>query len=122
MLHVYIPLRMWYTISESEGLHMKMKVEFRESSTRPRWNREICNFTPAKSRVYWWYRGDKELDAASVKTLKEAVVSIVNGMGHKIKATEIKYDIYAGCSCGCSPGFILPIRNGKDIFINITKK
>lgn len=104
---------------------MKMKVEFRESSTRPRWNREKCDFIPAKTRVFWWYRGDKELDAAGVKTLKGAVVKIANGMVPKkerIKITDIKYDAYAGCSCGCSPGFIIPVRNGKDIFINISKR
>ncbi len=102
---------------------MKMKVEFRESSTRPRWNREKCDFIPGKTRVYWWYRGDKELDTAGVKTLKEAVVKIVNGMGkEKIKVKDIKFDVYAGCACGCSPGFIVPVRNGKDIFINISKR
>jgi len=102
---------------------MKMKVEFRESSSRPRWNREKCDFIPAKTRVFWWYRNDKTLDADGYKTLKEAVVSIVNGMGkEKIKIADIKYDAFAGCSCGCSPGFIVPVRNGKDIFINISKR
>jgi hypothetical protein len=103
--------------------YMKIKVSTRETEKRSkRWNRETFEYEPAKTRVYWWYRNDKTLDADAYKTLKKAVVTILTGFGHKIKTSDIKYSQYAGCTCGCSPGFILPVALGVDIFIDVTKR
>jgi hypothetical protein len=40
----------------------------------------------------------------------------------QIKDDKWKWSQYAGCSCGCSPGFVGSTKTGKQIFIDIKEK
>jgi hypothetical protein len=83
-------------------------------------------WTAPPSRAYVWYRSDSIEQRADRnlihKEVKKVISTILTGFKEKVDPKEIKYSAYAGCSCGCSPGFILPVRLGVDLFINITKK
>jgi hypothetical protein len=65
---------------------------------------------------------DAELDAAwdaynkhHVKLVKQAIIATLGRVVPDIKPNEVSYSRKAGCSCPCSPGFIISDRI-RDVF------
>lgn len=53
-----------------------------------------------------------------VKAYRASLPAIYEMLG-LASTTKARWSQYAGCSCPCSPGFILDIRDGKDYFAAI---
>lgn len=62
------------------------------------------NLANRKSRPYTAYR-------------KEVLPAVFRAMGLP-ENTRAKWSQYAGCSCPCSPGFVLDVY-GKEVFVNV---
>ena len=48
---------------------------------------------------------------------KEVLPSVFRAMGLP-EDTKAKWSQYAGCSCPCSPGFVLDVR-GSEVFVDV---
>jgi hypothetical protein len=76
----------------------------------------IENLLNRYSRESKLYR--KEVLPTAFKKLKTVDPELYK----QIKDDKWKWSQYAGCSCGCSPGFVGSTKTGKQIFIDITIK
>ena len=50
---------------------------------------------------------------------KKAKASKKNADCHWDEDTKARWSQKAGCSCGCSPGFVLDTHEGRDIFVDL---
>jgi len=50
---------------------------------------------------------------------KEVMPAVLAEMGLPAN-TKIRWSQYAGCSCPCSPGFIIDDVHGKTVFVDVT--
>ena len=82
------------------------------------------NGTGAKTRVYVFPKGETLMDnlmnrKARPYTVykKEVLPSVFRAMGLP-ENTKARWSQYAGCSCPCSPGFVLDVR-GSDVFVDV---
>lgn len=74
-------------------------------------------------RVYWWFEKETVLDHLwnrhnePWQEVKKVLPNILKDLGVSYKA--LRWNQKAGCSCGCSPGFILVDSNlhCKDIYL-----
>lgn len=54
------------------------------------------------------------------KQWKKEILPVVLGrLGIDMSRVKIRWSQYAGCSCPCSPGFILDGHRGHDIFVDV---
>ena len=76
-----------------------------------------------RTRVYFFLEGETMLENLfhrhnrpyrEYRKLLKEVFAIAG-----ITPEKANWNQYAGCSCGCSPGFILTGDNNKDIFVTI---
>ena len=71
-----------------------------------------------KPKIYIWPEGESLLDnlmnrnSRPIKAYRKAMESALDSMGVDRSKLYIKWSQKAGCSCGCSPGFIV---NGWDL-------
>lgn len=80
----------------------------------PSWtgNRRNWRNYEKEPRLYFWFKGESILDhlfnrcfepSKAIRKILDKVLSNLNIKG----VTKIRWSQYAGCSCPCSPGFIL---------------
>jgi hypothetical protein len=74
----------------------------------PKGENILQNIENRKQRPYTVYR--KELIPAILESVKLP------------KGTKVRWSQYAGCSCPCSPGFIIEGSMNKDIFVTVEIK
>ena len=77
-----------------------------------------------KTRVYVFPKGESLMDnlmnrKARPYTVykKEVLPEVFRAMGLP-ENTKAKWSQYAGCSCPCSPGFVLDVR-GSEVFVDV---
>ena len=83
---------------------------------REKWN--------GKSRVYIFPKGENLVEnlinrrtRPYTEYRKQVMPDVLEAMGLP-RDTKVKWSRYAGCSCPCSPGFIVP-GYGKEVFVEV---
>jgi hypothetical protein len=92
-------------------------IEARRSPRRwPRDGNERREFD-SKSRIYFWPTGESILDnltnrrSRPYELYRELIPQVFDQLGLQFTpALKARWSQRAGCSCPCSPGFILPRR------------
>lgn len=82
-----------------------------------------------ETRVYIWPGDESILDQMVTRHCrphtiwrKEIMPKVLKELGLPLD-TEIKWSQYAGCSCPCSPGFIIKgHREHMDVHVHLTEK
>ena len=95
-----------------------LKIDVRDATDRKdRWK---------ASRVYIHPQGESLLDnLMNRKTRpyneyrKQVIPAVLAALGLPA-GTKVKWSQYAGCSCPCSPGFIVDAVCGKTVFVDVT--
>ena len=79
----------------------------------------------SKSRVYVWPGKESIMDNLVNRRSrpyttwrKEVIPSVLKELGLPTD-TKVKWSQYAGCSCPCSPGFIINDYYGKDVHVTL---
>ena len=77
-----------------------------------------------KNRVYIFPKGESLLENLMNRKgrpyneyRKHVMPDVLEAMGLP-RHTKVKWSQYAGCSCPCSPGFIVP-GYGKEVFVDV---
>lgn len=80
---------------------------------------------PVRARLYVWPENESVLEnlvvgrfTRPVKLLRAALPAILEATGLPAK-TKARWSQYAGCSCPCSPGFVLDAKPGFDIHATV---
>jgi len=82
---------------------------------------EQSDLSNKKMRVYLFPKRESVFEnylgrwARDKKLWRKIALQIMEKFGYK--DIKISFSQYAGCRCGCSPGFIADIKNGKELFI-----
>ena len=83
---------------------------------REKWN--------GKSRVYIFPKGENLVEnlinrrtRPYTEYRKQVMPDVLEAMGLP-RDTKVKWSRYAGCSCPCSPGFIVPGWN-QEVFVDV---
>ena len=83
---------------------------------REKWN--------GKSRVYIFPKGENLVEnlinrrtRPYTEYRKQVMPDVLEAMG-LARDTKVKWSQYAGCSCPCSPGFIVPGWN-QEVFVDV---
>lgn len=81
-----------------------------------------------KTRIYIFQQDETIIENLQKRTVrpyttykKEVIPSILKSLNLPEK-TKVKWSQYAGCSCPCSPGFIVEGDYSKDVFVTISNK
>jgi hypothetical protein len=78
-----------------------------------------------QTRIYVWPRGEtimqnlmnrKQREHTVYK--KEVIPSVLEAMGLPAD-TKVRWSQYAGCSCPCSPGFIVDGDSRRDVHVEV---
>ena len=101
-----------------------MRIEKRERSISLR----IKNYDK-ETRVYIWPGNESILDQMTTRLCrphtiwrKEIMPKVLQELGLPLD-TEVKWSQYAGCSCPCSPGFIIKGHcEHMDVHVYLTDK
>lgn len=82
-----------------------------------------------KTRVYVWPKGETVMDnlmnrrSRPINEFRSAAYRALSCMGVDLTRVDLKWSQKAGCSCGCSPGFIVdgydPVIDGKDMHVDV---
>jgi hypothetical protein len=78
------------------------------------------------SHIYIWIEGETIMENLENRrqrpytTFKKEVVPFVLQELGLSPNTKVRWSRYAGCSCPCSPGFIIDDDVGKDVHVRIT--
>lgn len=78
-----------------------------------------------KARVYIFPKGETVLDNLTNRWARPATVYKKEVIPHVLTAmglaadTKVRWSQKAGCSCGCSPGFIIDSVIGTEVFVDI---
>lgn len=103
----YIKLKINEVKLIDNGKYRKMRIYiFREGETL------LQNILQRYTRPYDFYK--KEVIPKIKDQLKEE--------GIDLDTLKISWNQYAGCSCGCSPGFILNLVDNREIFVTISEE
>jgi hypothetical protein len=93
------------------------KVDVRENHSRE-FNR--------KTRVYVWPEGETLMENLQNRRgrphtvyRKEVLPGVLRQMGLS-ENTKVRWSQYAGCSCPCSPGFVVDDSYGKTVHVTVT--
>ena len=80
------------------------------------------------SRIYIWPKGESLINNIENRRQrpytvyrKEVIPAVLEKMGLP-KDTKVRWSQFAGCSCPCSPGFIIDDHYRKDIFVTIEQQ
>ena len=88
------------TVGEQHGRYIKARIY-----VHPQGETLMENLYNRKARPHSIYR-------------KEVLPKLFTQLGWT-PSTKVKWSQYAGCSCPCSPGFIVENTYGRDIFVDI---
>jgi hypothetical protein len=100
-----------------------MKLNIKEIKVR-----ENTSFQESqkKTRVYIWPEGETIFENLSnrksrpnAEYRKQVMGDVLEHMGLPSN-TKIRWSQYAGCSCPCSPGFIIDESYGKSVHVTVT--
>lgn len=69
-----------------------------------------------------WDRHNKSVVQAKTSLLRAALIAALGEPAALVTMSTARFSRKAGCSCGCSPGFILPELNRKDIYVSAVKQ
>lgn len=82
-----------------------------------------------KSRVYVWPQGESLIDnlmnrrSRPINDFRSVASRALSGMGVDLAKIEMKWSQKAGCSCGCSPGFVIDgfdlKIDGRDVYVDV---
>ena len=79
----------------------------------------------SKTRVYVWPQSESILENLQNRRQrpytiwkKEVIPSVLKELGLPTN-TKVRWSQYAGCSCPCSPGFIIDSNYGKDVHVTL---
>jgi len=111
-----------------------MKLKIKECDIRELTGRKSFDLRRTSSRIYVWIDNDKR-DKPVVELItgfrynkphqvykKQVIPQVLKRMGLPAD-TKVRWSQYAGCSCPCSPGFIVshPGVKPKDVFVTVFK-
>lgn len=105
-------------------MRIKLKIQEREWRKNRGGRRRDADKVTGKTVVYLDFKGETILDNVANRTsrphqeVKPRIEAKLKKAG--IDTTGMRWNQYAGCSCPCSPGFVLPKDRGKDIWAVIT--
>jgi len=78
-----------------------------------------------KARIYVWPTGEGIMENLANRRArphsvyrKEVLPKLFSQLGWDA-GTKVKWSQYAGCSCPCSPGFIVENTYGRDIHVDV---
>ena len=84
-----------------------------------------------KSRVYVWPKNESVIEnfvnrrSRPLNLYRQALREGLSNAGVDLSNVDYRWSQKAGCSCGCSPGFIVdgydPVLYGKDVHIELTE-
>lgn len=95
-----------------------LKIEVRDAvDSKDRWK---------NSRVYIFPQGETLLDNLQNRRSrpfneyrKQVMPAVLKALGLPA-TTKVRWSQYAGCSCPCSPGFIVEAVLGKTVYVDVT--
>jgi hypothetical protein len=80
------------------------------------------------SRVYIFPQGETLLDNLQNRRSrpyneyrKQVMPAVIRALGLPA-GTRVKWSQYAGCSCPCSPGFVVDSVLGKTVYVDVAAK
>ena len=91
-----------------------MKIKFKRSERRT-----------AKTRVYFFHDDETIMDQfmnrhdRPYRAYRAMLPQIFEQVDLLKQGTKARWSQYAGCSCPCSPGFIIDNSYGYDVFVHI---
>jgi hypothetical protein len=78
-----------------------------------------------KARVYVWPEGESIIENLQNRRTrphtvyrKEVIPGVLAALGLPAD-TRVKWSQYAGCSCPCSPGFVIDGAHGRDVHVTV---
>jgi hypothetical protein len=102
---------------------MKMqaaKIDIRNRESYNNW-RDYSKQT----RIYCWPKGENLMDNLMnrrsrpfAQYKKEVIPAVLEKMGLPTD-TKVRWSQYAGCSCPCSPGFIVDGDSRRDVHVDV---
>ena len=86
------------------------------------------NMHTPKTRIYIFQKDETIIENLQKRTVrpytsykKEVIPEILKSLNLPAE-TKVKWSQKAGCSCNCSPGFIVEGDYSKDVFVTISNK
>lgn len=86
---------------------------------------EYARARDKKARVYVFLKGESIYDNLMNRCQrphtiyrKEVLPSVLAQMGLPLD-TKVRWSQYAGCSCPCSPGFVIDEVRGTEVFVDV---
>jgi len=107
----------------------EIAVRVYDTSTAKTWNelREIRKDASKATRVYVWPKGETILENLENRRerpytvyRKEVIPAVLAKLGLP-SDTKVRWSQYAGCSCPCSPGFIIDADRGKFVSVTVSE-
>lgn len=86
---------------------------------------EQSDFSDKKMRVYLFPKNESVFEnllsrrARNKSLWRKMTLQILEKFGYN--DVKISFSQRAGCQCGCSPGFIVDVKNGKELFITYNR-
>lgn len=78
-----------------------------------------------QTRIYVWPQGESLMDNLMnrkqrpfAQYKKEVIPSVLEAMGLPTD-TKVRWSQYAGCSCPCSPGFVVDGDSRRDVHVEV---
>ena len=102
-------------------LKMKVSIDGMKFSTISHQNHQEFDSPIRKMRVYLFPKKESvwenfENRRSRDRSLwRKIALQIMDKYGYS--NTNMVFSQKAGCQCGCSPGFIVDVKNGKELFI-----
>ena len=101
---------------------LKVSVDGMKFNTTSYEDYDYGSLRSKKMRVYLFPHGEtleENLERRrnrDVKLWRKIALQVMEKFGYH--NVQMIFSQYAGCQCGCSPGFIVEERNGKELFID----
>lgn len=82
-------------------------------------------YNTPKSRIFVWPKGESVIQNLENRhcrpytTYKKEVIPEILKKLELPEGTKVKWSQYAGCTCPCSPGFIIEGHYGQDIHATV---
>ena len=101
-----------------------MTLQVKNIQIRERGNVEYKEWIK-QTRIYVWPQGESILENLENRRQrpyttykKEVIPSVLEKMGLPAD-TKVRWSQYAGCSCPCSPGFIVDGDSRRDVHVDV---
>jgi hypothetical protein len=115
------------TKRENEMSKPGTKIKVLNVSTKPAVGGSGHVAKPRKPRAYIWTKDSRPIPPPTTKGRREMLSAVLTHMGfmphHVERIVKMsKFSRNAGCSCGCSPGFIIEnTMVSRDIFADVDR-